>query len=582
MSERAQNQLKRNTLASTSVSSSILQRKCACGMHTAAGDKCDECKNKQGALRRKSSDNSEHMEAPPIVHDVLRSSGQPLDQTTRAFFEPRFGHDFSKVRVHTDTLAGESAGAVNAAAYTVGRDIVFGRGHYAPNTVYGQQLMAHELTHVTQQRNFGGFIPHNLKIGPVHDRFEQEAHAMSQSVEAKPQAVKADSALPTPHIQRGILSAIGGFFSGIGRAIARLFGSENYTKQELEAYLQTLRTTNQIENNYDSDNKARAVVHRRNEFPALTTGIKTLLIREMLSGATLGADEAAILELLRTTTAVERASIVSNIGRERIWEDFSGANRRAIEAITLTAADFSRNDVVERLKSMPRDELTEYRDQAVDPDVRTNIDRILAMQNITTPLGINTNFTAAGAATLTINGFEVTVLPDEYNAPVAQDMAFTSIQLIANNAQNVMHTTQSNQVVSFNPPPPIRVEIQTRYQISREQAETGRAGYGRGTTEEDRESGNTSLRFHESRHGLDGLEFLRNNPPPQFTGAVGMTLEQFTAAMTAYREAVAAYQNRMQIFSLQRSDCPGTPIGAQHLQVVGAPITICTDLQRAR
>jgi hypothetical protein len=84
---------------------------------------------------------------PLIVHEVLRSPGQPLDSQTRAFFEPRFGHDFSKVRVHTDTRASESTRAVNALAYTVGQDVAFASGQYAPRTDAGARLLAHELAH---------------------------------------------------------------------------------------------------------------------------------------------------------------------------------------------------------------------------------------------------------------------------------------------------------------------------------------------------------------------------------------------------------------------------------------------------
>ena len=91
--------------------------------------------------------------APPIVHDVLRSPGQPLNPNTRGFMESRFGHDFSQVRVHTDARAAESARAVNARAYTVGRDIAFGSGQYTPGSSTGQRLLAHELAHVMQQQS---------------------------------------------------------------------------------------------------------------------------------------------------------------------------------------------------------------------------------------------------------------------------------------------------------------------------------------------------------------------------------------------------------------------------------------------
>jgi len=117
--------------------------------------------------------NHQPSEVPPIVHEVLRSPGQPLDLKTRAFMEPRFGHDFSQVRVHTDVNAAASARAVNALAYTVGRDVVFEDGQYAPWTREGGRLLAHELTHVMQQKDA---VPRgNLQMGGHDDLSEREA-----------------------------------------------------------------------------------------------------------------------------------------------------------------------------------------------------------------------------------------------------------------------------------------------------------------------------------------------------------------------------------------------------------------------
>lgn len=89
-------------------------------------------------------------EPPSGVHEALLPSGQPLDAATRSFFEPRFGHDFSRVRVHADELAAESTRAVQARAYTVGHNIVFGAGLFAPQSEEGRRLLAHELAHVVQ------------------------------------------------------------------------------------------------------------------------------------------------------------------------------------------------------------------------------------------------------------------------------------------------------------------------------------------------------------------------------------------------------------------------------------------------
>ena len=158
-----------------------LQRACACGQHTVDSGECVECKKKrEGTLQRASIDRASTSDVPPIVHDVLQSPGQPLDAATRAFMEPRFGHDFSGVRVHTGGQAAESAGSVNALAYTVGQDVVFASGQYAPATSTGQRLLAHELTHVVQQR--GTAISTAAGIGSIDPNPAMESQA--QVVEA--------------------------------------------------------------------------------------------------------------------------------------------------------------------------------------------------------------------------------------------------------------------------------------------------------------------------------------------------------------------------------------------------------------
>jgi peptidoglycan hydrolase-like protein with peptidoglycan-binding domain len=106
--------------------------------------------------------------APPLVQQAVQAPGRPLDGATRAFMEPRFGRDLGAVRVHTDTQAAQSAHAVNALAYTVGRDIVFGAGRYAPSTAEGRNLLAHELTHTIQQTG-NAAPPLQRLMGDGHD-----------------------------------------------------------------------------------------------------------------------------------------------------------------------------------------------------------------------------------------------------------------------------------------------------------------------------------------------------------------------------------------------------------------------------
>lgn len=136
--------------------------------------KCDKCKKKKTLLQRASIQGAPDT-VHPIVYEVLRSQGQPLDPSTRKFMEARFGKDFSHVRIYTDSKAAESANAINAIAYTMGRNIVFGPGKYTPHLNDGQKLIAHELTHVIQQFNHLENIDSKNDIIRPQDAYEHEA-----------------------------------------------------------------------------------------------------------------------------------------------------------------------------------------------------------------------------------------------------------------------------------------------------------------------------------------------------------------------------------------------------------------------
>ncbi len=191
MGQHVQTQIKAAPKSSSmSNQTGILQRKCACGQLTIAGGECAECQQgSQEVLQRVAVSTAPVNAVPAIVHDVLDSPGQPLDAETRSFMEPRFGHDFSQVRVHTDEQSAESAQAVNALAYTVEGDVVFGEGQYAPGTSEGKRLLAHELTHVVQQSR-GGLAP-ELNPTAAH---EQDAAAVAVAIASGQSRVPVQSA----------------------------------------------------------------------------------------------------------------------------------------------------------------------------------------------------------------------------------------------------------------------------------------------------------------------------------------------------------------------------------------------------
>jgi hypothetical protein len=162
--------------------SRLLQRQCACGSTSGLDDQCEGCRPNILALQRLAANGGGPAVAPPIVNDVLNSPGQPLDAATRAFMEPRFGHDFGHVRIHTDGYAAESARTLAAQAYTVGRHVAFAQGRYAPATNSGARLLAHELAHVVQQAGTPLMTPARLMVDEHEAPFERDADAAAAAV----------------------------------------------------------------------------------------------------------------------------------------------------------------------------------------------------------------------------------------------------------------------------------------------------------------------------------------------------------------------------------------------------------------
>ena len=160
-----------------------LHRRCACGGDGGglSGD-CDSCNAAKRTLQRRGG-GAALAGLPGSVNQVLAQPGRPLDSGARGFMESRFGQDFSAVRVHEGSAAARSAEDVNALAYTVGQDIVFGAGQYQPHSAEGRHLLAHELAHTVQQqglqRSGAAALPDQ---GPEYRALEAEADRAADAV----------------------------------------------------------------------------------------------------------------------------------------------------------------------------------------------------------------------------------------------------------------------------------------------------------------------------------------------------------------------------------------------------------------
>ena len=187
--------LARNIEAAPAPKANVSSKRPSSGLRIGAAN--DSFK-READLRGSASNLAGPVGVPSIAGDVLHSSGEPLDGTSRAYLEPRFNYDFTNVRVHTDAKAAESAREVNALAYTIGSDIVFAAGRYRPRTTEGQSLLAHELTHVVQQ-SAAPFI--SGAVSSRSDPGEHEAQRVAYAVSAG-QAVSVRPGARTSLIQR--------------------------------------------------------------------------------------------------------------------------------------------------------------------------------------------------------------------------------------------------------------------------------------------------------------------------------------------------------------------------------------------
>lgn len=243
-----------------------LQRKCACGNRaSSAGEECEDCQRKrslglQARLSVGASDDPYEREAdrvaaqvmampaaasagslptphaprisrrpshaapaagpaPASVTRTLQSAGEPLGASVRGFFEPRFGHDFGRVRVHRDSAAAASARDVSAHAYTVGHHVVFAQGQYAPGSPAGRTLLAHELAHVVQQRAV------------------VQRHAVSPELRGRPSGEDADEREPEPPlpITESDESASGGVGLVVQRQLAGDFPEGGWAEKDESA-----------------------------------------------------------------------------------------------------------------------------------------------------------------------------------------------------------------------------------------------------------------------------------------------------------------------------------------------------------
>lgn len=203
--------------SSATPSSAPVRRACTCKGSAATAGKCAVCEEEDRLRRSSKEGGPAGQPTPAIVHDVLRSSGQPLEESVRSFMASRFGKDFREVRVSADDSSANAADAIQARAFTWGNRIAFGRNEYNPHSHSGLRLIAHELAHTAQQQGGTATLQPDLRIGSVSDPQEREADLAADA------ALRAQSVPQLNAGQSAVRRQPKGDDRGNGKATMKLF-----------------------------------------------------------------------------------------------------------------------------------------------------------------------------------------------------------------------------------------------------------------------------------------------------------------------------------------------------------------------
>jgi hypothetical protein len=480
----------------------LLQR---CGGRPCPAGTCNH--DDDATLSRSPRGSDRVSSVPPIVRQVLKTPGDPLDSGILRAMEGRSGHDLGAIRIHADSAAAASARAVHAVAYTVGSHLVFDSGRYAPATPDGRALLIHEMTHAVQQ----GFAPvrdsQRIAMGQPDDAREREAD----------RAMAADWR-PPEREDRPSLNH---------QAVLPVRGRGDLVLQRQRPQVVAAGRAERLE-------FVQGPIH------FLELSADSLVL------ATQMPPVARILERWRRMIETQGQMVLDDLAADpALYQGLRTAYKQALTALIETAA---------RLSGRPVAVLYDEH-RAVIPEwaFPTQV-----VRGITTPLPTEAQVGARGRASLDLSGLRVIFLPD---GRTTRRRAQTSVQF---NRYRISYRARNGRVVSFRGPGRREVRIQTSY--PRGMRPSVQSGYGRGTTPEDVAAGETTLGFHEGQHGRDYLRFIRSHPYPRFTGQVGMTTRDFEASMADYNREVGRYAADIAVESTRGTDCVGTTIDQHNAQ----------------
>jgi hypothetical protein len=486
----------------------VVQRKCS---------HCEE-EEKKKQLQRKES-NANH----PQVNDHmtgylngLHNSGAPLPQQARNYFEPRFGYDFSKVRIHTDTAATQSARSINALAYTTSNNIVFNSGQYEPQTTAGKKLLGHELTHVIQQRQGKtiqrapappkvanwwddksiGMAPLKKFWDDIHLFFPKDGRKFSGTSKGNVTDIDTDDTNVAivgkaywdesdPMKRKAMLVPLIEKVDNNRYKQARI-DNEDLTNDKITAKLKALASTEQ-----------------QSYLKKLTDMGKFVKNDQVI--AYINGDDKGKTEIVRSAN-------------ETLLDWKFDQNR-------LTDADLNDPKTNTRLRGLSTaDKLkkeTDTKDLSAKTGEKTGkLQEFLHTQTQTsTPVPDKAVVDSAGGFTMSFPNVDVIVLPDKSggsgNATSFKTNLPTSsfqFSLDASGLITGFFTVSGKTQTRLTMPSKLVITIQTSFQNMG--SVDSPSAYGKGTTAQDIKWGGTTLRFHEGSHGKGFIDFIASHNFP--------------------------------------------------------------------
>ncbi|MDT4331507.1 DUF4157 domain-containing protein [Methylomonas sp. MED-D] len=626
----------------------LLQRKCACGNHTITGGECAECAKNKSGLQRKlaigASNDPLEFEAdrvadqvmaaplnlavgaappsiqrymgqvtegsgfvPASVDRVLAGSGRPLEPVLRQDMEQRFGHDFASVRVHADPAAEQSARDLNANAYTVGHNVVFGAGRFAPGTQVGRKLIAHELTHVVQQRSVGS-LGIQRQADEEHDKIvnlskrttgnltgraweivwrmltryfpEYSGNVAAVGYDEKEQGVKVNVKeidRQGKKIQSATVTVGKRFVEDTSADTLRerivelgesLSASGLKAIPDPQASAGTAKVWKIINDKFPKKGRRLAGSSYDANLPGLATEFKAVNVQVGKVNVSVSAPK---LYFGKTFLALPEGDQETKIG-----EELKQVDKWSVENFRIFKEDLNDEDITLRIRGLSSARLTQFRDKSTDPAVKQYAGSLLT---VSTPLGQGLTRQPNGTLSAKVGNLTLVVLPDNTGTSgIARPVTEFTLQLAAIPA---LRPDRQGMINNFNPPPPLVITIQTSYPPSAGPDVT--SGYGRGTTAAEQSLDAKTLRVHEGSHGQEYLTLIVNansrHPfPPPLNVPNGTPVAQYNTLLTAYIQARRAFFDDVQAGRAranQSVDCVGTTIDQYNRQHHIPGVRVC-------